>query len=173
MKNDLYFQQIKNFYGIRKAKRSGIPYMNHIYEGLIILDRIGASLAAKQAFCMHPILQCDVDFAENAKYVTGEPYILILTTEYRSVANEYLSKNKLSYDYQVRLSPLKDVNDMLIADKAQNLKDFVLYHIKTHDRSYELTDYFSRWLRVLKIDKNRYIELISNLDDERKKLENE
>jgi hypothetical protein len=170
MKDDPYFQRIKNFYGSRKANRSGVLYINHIYEGLIILDRIGASLEAKQGFCMHPILQCDQDFSEQAKYVTGDPYIIVLTIEYRSVANEYLSKRKITHDCEVRLSPLKDVNDMLIADKVQNYKDFNLFHRTTHDRSFELINYFSTWLRVLGISEIQYLELINNLDQERKNL---
>lgn len=173
MKNDRYLQQIKNFYGTRTAKRSGVLYINHIYEGLIILGRIGASLEAKQAFCMHPILQDDQGFAEQAKCVTGEPYIILLATEYRSVANEYLSKRTIQSISEIRLSPLKDVNDMLIADKVQNYKDFCRYHHSNHERRNELQLYFKNWLARLDINGGKYLQLIKGLDSERAELENE
>jgi hypothetical protein len=52
--------------------------------------------------------------------------VLLLAVEYRNIANEYLSHKPSTND--VHLSPIKDVNTMLIADKIQNRKDFEIYH---------------------------------------------
>jgi hypothetical protein len=41
---------IYEYYKDKKAKRSGVPYMNHIDEGLIILNKINASEDAKKGF---------------------------------------------------------------------------------------------------------------------------
>ena len=57
---------IKNFYGDKTAKRSGVPLINHINEGLIVLDFIKASDIAKKAYCLHPLVQSDKNLILNA-----------------------------------------------------------------------------------------------------------
>lgn len=150
---------ISNFYGNQKANRSGVDLMNHIDEGLFILEKIGASELAKKAYCLHPILQSDEALLENYDLLKDvDVKVIICLMEYRSVANEYLSKRKINSIDEIRLSPLKDVNDMLIADKIQNKKDFELYHKDTHPRSSELSEYFDNWLIRLNISDDFYSE---------------
>lgn len=48
---------IKGYYFDRRAKRSNVFLINHIEEGLVILDVMGASEKAKKAFCLHPIVK--------------------------------------------------------------------------------------------------------------------
>ena len=91
------------------------------------------------------------------------PEVLIAVMEYRSVANEYLSQREIKSIDEIRLSPLKDVNDMLIADKVQNYKDFEIYHKSTHARSKELDQYFKNWLRKLNINPDQYQTWSNNL----------
>lgn len=178
MKNTVEYKLIASHYSNRVAKRSQVPLINHINEGLVVLDAIKASDHAKRAFCMHPLWQADADLKENyymASFV--EPHVTTLTMEYRSVANEFLS-NKMeglqpvieAYGIEglnpglVRLSPLLEVNDMLIADKVQNYKDFVTYHKKTHERTSELDDYFKIWLHRLGVDSTMYANLCKAID---------
>lgn len=63
MKNDKYYQMIEKFYEGKTAKRSGIAYINHINEGMILCDYLGYSLFVKQAFCLHPLFQSDKELA--------------------------------------------------------------------------------------------------------------
>lgn len=166
---DLYqyneYRIISDFYGDRIAKRSGVQLMNHIDEGLYILEKIGASEEAKKAYCLHPIVQDDESLKENLHLLKDIDYCVIINSiEYRSVANAYLSYRAVNLLYdEVRLSPLKDVNDMLIADKIQNRKDFELYHLGTHDRSKQLDKYFKNWLEVLEVSEDFYNETRSFL----------
>lgn len=165
---DLYkydeYRIISDFYGDKIAKRSGIQLMNHIDEGLYILEKIGASEEAKKAYCLHPIVQGDDGLKEDSHLLKDIDYrVIINSIEYRSVANEYLSYREIKSLDEVRLSPLKDVNDMLIADKIQNRKDFELYHLGNHDRSEELDQYFKNWLEVLGISEDFYIKMCDNL----------
>lgn len=154
------YDLISQYYGDKKAERSGVYYMNHIDEGLAILEHIGASGVAKRAYCLHPMFQMDNDLLGT--YSVGgtmsqiDAKVFIATMEYRSVANEYLSARTIQSIDEIRLSPLKDVNDMLIADKVQNCKDFELYHIKTHPKSKELENYFDNWFDRLGVN---YTEL--------------
>ena len=45
-----------------------------------------------------------------------------------------------------------EVRLMLIADKVQNYKDFMLHHFMTHKRSNQLYMYFHNWFTLLDID---------------------
>ena len=142
IQNSLEYKLISDFYGDIRAKRSGVSYMNHIDEGLAILNIIDASDLAKRAYCLHPIYQGDFDLSSNHNQYKIDGDVILRVIEYRSVANEYLSFREINSFMDIRLSPIKDVNDMLIADKIQNRKDFELYHKGKHERSKELERYF-------------------------------
>jgi hypothetical protein len=151
------YSLIRWFYGDRVAVRSGVPYMQHIDDGLAILVELGASQEARDAFCLHPIVQGDQDLASNLRHLCEDTdipaYTVALAVEYRSVANEFLSPKESHPGYDdpaaIRLSPLPEVNAMLLADKRQNYKDFKLHHDGTHPRSDRLHRYFQAWLARL------------------------
>lgn len=164
-----YYRLISDYYGDRKAERSGIPYINHIDEGLALLKWLGLSMEAHEhifaAYAYHPILQMDDDLVSNTTRLAlhhdsviarMSREAIIYTMEYRSVANEYLSKRSIQSIEEIRLSPLRQVNWMLMADKIQNRKDFELYHEGTHPRSKELAQYFRNWLQRLNISEEKY-----------------
>lgn len=155
MEDSNEYKLISNFYGDKVANRSQVRLMNHIDEGLVVLDSISASEDTMKAFCIHPMIQNDSDLKQNAGLIAHycKPYVVMLAMEYRSVANEFLS-DKVSPNLPIdaiRLSPLWEVNDMLVADKVQNYKDFITYHKDSHTRSKELQCYFEKWLDVLKV----------------------
>lgn len=165
---DLYewgeYRIISDFYGGEIATRSGVQLMNHIDEGLYILYKIGASDIAKRAYCLHPIVQDDESLKNNKHLLNNvDSDVVIASIEYRSIANEYLSKRNINSLDEIRLSPLKDINDMLIADKIQNRKDFELYHLGKHERSSQLDQYFKNWLTKLDVSENDYQEFKNNL----------
>lgn len=166
MKDTIEYKLISAHYGDRTAKRSGVKLMNHIDEGLIILDAISATDLAKRAFCLHPLLQSDEDLKQNYIYVSNvcSASVVMLAMEYRNIANAYLS-DKITTDQPLKLSPLFEVNDMLVADKVQNMKDFMKYHHGTHPRSEELFNYFQKWLDALTVDNWGYRKLRERIDE--------
>lgn len=147
--HDYSYKFVQEFYGDQRAKRSDVPYIYHIDEGLGYMDDINASDIAKQAYSLHPILQGDEDFNQNRKLAFKNIPIeaLLLAVEYRRVANSYLSKG--SIDDFVGFTN-DDIHAMLYADKMQNRKDFLKYHYGTHERSEILNDYFNNWMDLLK-----------------------
>lgn len=161
---------IKRFYAGKKAERSGVPYMNHIDEGMVLCDHLGYSDEVRRAFCVHPIFQADEAFGALTKErldpnaelgfqsLAFKPYIVMLAVEYRSKANSYLS-NKVKKVEEISLSPNEEVNQMLIIDKVQNRKDFEKYHLGTHARSDILDQYFRNWLERLGVSEEKYQEL--------------
>jgi hypothetical protein len=153
------YQLIKDIYSDKTANRSKVPLISHIDEGLKILDFIGASDIVKSAYCLHPILQSDIDFVNNKgmNFSGVETEAIILTMEYRRVANSYLSHNKP--EEFVGFS-CDEVKQMLIADKVQNYKDFLIYHSQTHPRKEELDYYFNKWFQLLEIDYNQIVKSI-------------
>jgi hypothetical protein len=162
-RNWIEYCTIEQYYGNKTAERSGAHMMNHIDEGIYILTRLGASDLAKKAYSLHPCIQGDADFqifyhqtyARNPDAWDGR--ILMLTTEYRNIANAYLSHCPSREDFD--LSPLDDVNTMLAADKIQNRKDFEIYHKGTHPKSDRLAEYFDQWLRRLGVAEEKVLLL--------------
>jgi hypothetical protein len=61
------------------------------------------------------------------------------------------------------LSPLEEVNKMLVADKIQNRKDFEIYHKENHPRAVELDKYFKNWLLKLSVTEEKYQSYCQNL----------
>lgn len=167
---------IDSIYGDKTTMRSGVELMNHIDEGLYILHKINASLYAKLAYILHPVFQSDTDLVNSYKSLTFEkadPKALILAMEYRHIANDYLSYRSIDHIEEIKLSPLVEVTNMLIADKIQNYKDFLKYHLNSHERSNELQQYFSNWFAKLMITDNFYqatVEEINSIADLNKKL---
>ena len=149
---------IKKIYGEGKAERSEVPLINHIHEGCKILHLRKQELWTQRAFCLHPIFQTDDMFANaGLDYIqyTGADYSVTCAMEYRGIANAYLVKDVFPKN-GIRLSPIPDVNEMLIADKVQNRKDFEKYHLGIHKNSDRLIEYFNEWLDALGISEKEY-----------------
>lgn len=153
------YQLINTIYEGKITARSGVPLINHINEGLLILTHLNATDIVKDAYCLHPILQNDDAFINNKSLnfegISTES--IILAMEYRRVANSYLSRNKME-DF-VGFS-CDEVKQMLIADKVQNYKDFLIYHAKTNERRFELDEYFNNWFTLLNVDFNKLKHII-------------
>jgi len=152
------YKAIETVYGDRQAKRSGVFYMQHIDEGLRILELLGADLATKQAFCLHPLFQSDADLLESVKAIDMtrfNPLAVAYAMEYRHYANAYLAHRKIDSIDEIQMSPLEPVRHMLIADKIQNYKDLQL-HNRNHHNYEALDQYFLNWHRKLGIEPNAH-----------------
>lgn len=157
------YKLIEQAYGTKRAERSQVYLMNHIDEGVIIMKKHQAGLDAQKAFCLHPLVQSDDWLKDHFEEVSlhTSARVLAYAMEYRSVANEYLSKRQIESLDEIRLSPLQAVTDMLIADKVQNYKDFTLYHKGTHPWSDRLDKYFNNWLLKLGVTNfNEHFEML-------------
>lgn len=169
------YKMIAAHYGDARAKRSGVLLIDHINQGLVILDRMGADDAVKEAYAAHPIFQADEDLAQNWELCEQlSPLVTLYVMEYRNCANGFLSykiekgpdawgRETIYPKQPLKLSPMPQVNLMLVGDKVQNRKDFELYHLGKHDRSDELDFYFKLWLKRLGISEERYLELVEGL----------
>lgn len=145
---------------------TGVHLINHIDEGLWILKQIGASEYAQRAFAIHPLVQDDnalKQFASSELAQSVDPYVLMLAMEYRWVANSYLSFHASRPIDQIQLSPLLEVNQMLIADKVQNRKDFEIHHLGTHPNSDRLREYFGEWLSRLDVPETQYQTWVAHI----------
>jgi len=151
----LEYSAISDYYKDDITDRSGVKLMNHIDEGIEILNQLGATPAAIAAYCLHPIFQNDADLTKNVAAIKlFDPYVIMLTMEYRRTANSYLCRpgtDDFTLDDICRVVGLllPEVKDMLIADKKQNSKDFMLYHYGVHKRTTQLHQYFKNWCNLL------------------------
>lgn len=168
VKNSPEYWRIERFYHEKYAKRSGVAYMNHINEGLVVLDMIGARDYTMKAFCLHPCFQDDQPLVQHFQMmkrggVIHDALPFILAMEYRRTANAYLSKHTMP-EGGIKLSPLPEVNQMLIADKVQNCKDFMKYHLNTHPKSERLFKYFKEWLEALGVTTQAYKSFVAEME---------
>jgi hypothetical protein len=110
----LEYRMIAAFWGDRRARRTGLYYMNHIDEGLAALRAIGASDRAMRAFCLHPIVHSDegLEAAYRAlPLVTEDAQVLALALELRHAAA------------RSKRHPLPEVDQLLVACTLQRFKD--------------------------------------------------
>lgn len=161
------YELIKKHYANRKAKRTQIPLIAHITDGLELIDtekhiegRTDTSLdVLKDAWCLHPLVQDTEELESNIRFLLREykdkPEPLELALEYRELANSYLCREETDNYTDDSLKRLLqfyswDVKFLLLVDKVQNQSDFLKFHLGKHSRSSELKKYFERWIRVLK-----------------------
>lgn len=157
---------IEDFYRGKFAKRSGLPYMNHINEGLVVLDTLGADDDTKDAFCVHPIFQADDNWPDCLSQAYQlDTRVVILAMEYRNVANRGLSCYQVDNPDSIYLGPMPEVRQMLIADKVQNRKDFLIHHLDSHPKGPELDRYFRNWLRALDVTERQYEALVAAIEE--------
>jgi hypothetical protein len=154
LKHSNSYKLIQKEYKGKVTKRSQVPLIYHIDEGGGILNKIGATEIVKDAYYLHPLLQSDEMFnIHKGDCFDGiNTQSVILSMEYRRVANSYLSTMNVG-DF-VGFS-CNEIKQMLIADKIQNFKDFMMYHFGKHDRSSELHEYFNNWFDLLDVDYER------------------
>ena len=167
------YETIECHYGDRRAERSGQLYMRHIDEGLKIIQHLRGCEYTQAAFCLHPLIQADDDLFKNWQWLAKEahPWAMGLAMEYRNIANRFLSPMDDHPAYadprlyadpsKVTLSPLSQVNLMLVADKVQNRMDFLAHHLGTHPRSDRIDLYFKVWLEALGVSEAQYEQLVS------------
>ena len=158
------YRAIADFYGQDRAKRSGVPLINHIHEGVAVIACMGGdedAVMAARTYCIHPLFQNDreletvgVEFAKK----TWPSLLVLYAMEYREQANAWLSDKVVKgEDGNLACIGQPDAGDnpvvrmMLCADKVQNYKDFITHHRGTHARSDELDLYFRTWLEHLGI----------------------
>lgn len=168
------YKCVAGFYGDRQAQRSKVWYMRHIDEGLAVLRYLHRNKLpepAASAFCLHPMVQNDADLLTNWRKLGSSADAIVLAMEYRATANAALAHHKLPHASAIKLSVLSEVNDMLVADKVQNLSDFVVHHKGTHPRSAELARYFKLWLDRLEIDATTYQTWVVRLHRPRQLLQ--
>lgn len=157
---------IEDYYGNRTAKRSGVWLMNHIDEGLTVLAKLNAPKEAFSIFCLHPLVQNDVDLTSNSHLIEQYPHLNWQGAfGYRETANAYLAHRDISSINDIELSGDVAVNFALIADKVQNYKDFMVYHYGTHKDSDRLFNYFHNWFDKLAISNKLLIDLLNHLMD--------
>lgn len=152
------YKAIQNYYQNKSAARSKVPLINHIDEGLAIMRYMAFSDMCQRAFCLHPLLQSDEALLENYQKLPDDisPQAVLLGMEYRRVANSCLSymgtksSEKGAEKHFIFPTPVEtkfpEVLHMLLADKIQNRKDFLLYSQGKITGSERLTAYFEYWL---------------------------
>lgn len=174
---------ISDFYGTDCAKRSQVPLINHINEGVIIIGALDSKLPdgvhfdtvmTARAYCLHPLFQNERELSTVGRAFmmrTWPNMLVLMALSYREYANAWLADKVSKTDDGILLfmngpdaSSIPEIRAMLIADKVQNYKDFLAHHLGTHARSDELNAYFLAWLEHLGITDAKFTELCQVID---------
>ena len=140
------YSEIEKYYGDKLAKRSGIPYINHIDEGLGILYLLGASRETKEIFTLHPIYQ---DGFKSTNVNNTLMYHFVYYSWLFSRKNYKLESQTYEY-FEKELDANMDLRNIFIADKIQNYKDFML-NKKKYDDFKSIEQYFLWWFDTLEV----------------------
>ena len=164
---------IKSFYKDKVAKRTGLPYVRHITMGLALLKTLTNDRDVWRAWVVHPIFQMD-DYLSEAlkkgklKDIVTNFRTAVLAMEYRSVANNYLTKD-IWLEKQPKLSSIPEVNLLLVVDKIQNWYDASRYlETPCQEEIFYLDSYFYNWRKALGISdeqKKTYEEFLEALEE--------
>lgn len=156
------YRLIKEFYDDQRAKRSGVPYINHIIEGCAALWAMTGVESAdvtvqearemQRAFCLHPFAQNSLkEFTDLACKHELHQRLIIWAADYAAIARQFLTVDLPHYPThppRIVLSQIREVNLMLLADKIQNYKD--LRHYNSLLPNYAaLNYYFEHWISEL------------------------
>ena len=153
----------RNVLSVRRSERTAVNYFEHVEEGVKILQMLNAPLLVQQAFVIHPLLQHDDALVENLPHVIYfNSLALVLCMEYRRVANLGTRKN-IRDTWEISLSPMPEVNLMLVADKIQNRKLYETRLPKDDPDYDEIGRYFMKWMDALSIPEHEYQRLIAAL----------
>lgn len=146
----------------QRTKRTDLSYFDHVDDGVKILEALAAPLVVQKAFCLHPLVQNTTEFVKYFDLIhLFEAKAVALAVEYRWVANLGIRQALKADNWNVTLSSFEHVNQMLVADKVQNRKDFLrLYTPETHPEYDEISHYFNVWLKALDISEEKYNKLV-------------
>lgn len=154
------YKIIQEYYKGKFAKRTGLSYMNHIHEGIMILEDIDE----QEAFMLHPIFQDGAEKNFDLKNIKKN--VITLAKRYAKTANSYLPKD---YEKDPPKIP-SNIYRLLSIDKVQNYKDFILNkHVFSEEKVEQMKIYFSKWFEALCLSP-WYIECIIKAMSKRVKV---
>ena len=149
------YKMVAAYYGNRVAKRSSCRLMEHIDEGLMLLENWGVGIPLLRAWCLHPLMQDDRLYLEYIQYgSTMNEQATRIAVEYRAIANAYLPK------HQSRLpdiSAMDEVNTLLLVDKLHNRWQFentCMRRPGIYPNEQRLRQYFHEWLEALSLNQS-------------------
>src|SRR5262245_2115466 len=109
MQDSREYRAIATHCRTRTTKRSGVPLIRHIDQGLAILRYTGATERAQPACCLHPLVQTTADLAasyQRLDELSHDIYVIALALDYRHIANATLSTRPIASAADIPLSPL-------------------------------------------------------------------
>lgn len=172
------YRAIQEHFAARVAHHSGVPLLQHIEEGLVILGELDATEDAMRAFCLHPLFDSDealIRFGQDyMNSVDADPFIVLLVMEYRYRINAWRgtkhscgggSQMGQSHDSLPVPGPLEAVQQMLIATQVHGRKELVRQPLRGRDSpSVDRMLQFDQWLLALGVDSAEYEELCAAVD---------
>lgn len=147
---------------------SGITHINHIDEGIQILEVICAPrylYNAAKAFCLHPMVSHDLSLVNNIVEVCSSGFdttAILYAMEFRKTIASWPNHRT---EGEPSISPLIAINKMITADIIQHKSHFLRYsgvpEGSDPSTNSELR-FYNDWLRTLAIDEEAFYTIIKD-----------
>jgi len=129
--------------------------INQIEEGLAILNILNAPNLVRKAYCLHMLFESDEALSKSMelnRMPHTDPKSVLLAMEFRNII-------KTRINGKIKLSPLSEVNQMILAAKIQRYKTFEILYKGEKPHSDEIERDYQLWIKRL------YNELINDNKD--------
>ncbi len=149
-------------------------YISYTYKVMAVNKWLNFSKICTDSLIILPLLWSDKDFVNNWKTITISSNLAFFISEYKNVSKNYNLDRKIQSTSDIVISPITDVNNLLLSTAIVNYNNYENHYKLTHPRASLFGEYYKNWLVRLS-GMNKYEDVRDrlnsiNLFDEYKKI---
>lgn len=147
IEEEIEYNYMKDLFSTSVSKRTKDLSTNPMEEGLAILNILESNHITKKAYCIHQLFHNDESLErswDGNRFPNCDIKSMLLAMEFRT-----LYKSKPNRNGIIKLSPIKEVNEMMLAYKMQQYKNFEINGRGQTDNDELVESSFKNWIKQL------------------------